>query len=132
MARAIHNSPVQPGDQVSILSNLVSVGGPIGSQAACVLQPQSPIPSLIPPVINALGSDSYGSSGQGQCLSYDGYQIYGTVGEQCTTPGTVLSIVSGVGSISILKVLLRSGNTVLVPSGSCTCANNMGNGPSAQ
>jgi len=132
MAKAKGNSPVQVGDQVSILSNLVSIGGAIGSNAVVVLQPQSPVLSLVPPTFNALASDSLGSSGQGQGLAYDGYQIYGTVGEQCTTPGKVLAIVSGVGSIAILSVQLRSGLIVQVPSGSCTTPNNMGNGPSAQ
>ena len=93
---------------------------------------RQPVLSLVPPTFNALASDSLGSSGQGQGLAYDGYQIYGTVGEQCTTPGKVLAIVSGVGSIAILSVQLRSGLIVQVPSGSCTTPNNMGNGPSAQ
>lgn len=126
MARAKNDRPVQVGDQVSILSNLVSVSGPIGSQSVVVLQPQSPILGVVQPNFTALGSDSYGSSGQGQALAYDGFQIYGTVGEACTTPGTVLAIVSGVGSITILSVQLRSGAVVQVPSGSCRTANNAG------
>jgi len=131
MAKAKFNSPVQAGDQVTISSTLVSASGPIGSQASVVLLPESPITGVSFPTFTALASDSLGSSGQGQCLAYDGFQIYGTPGESCSTPGVVQAIVSGVGAIAILSVLLRSGALVQVPSGSCTTANNGGGTPGA-
>lgn len=132
IAKCKGNSPVQSGDQVSINSTLVSVSGPIGSNAVCVLQPQSPITGVVFPTYTAQASDSLGSSGQGICLAYDGYQIYGTIGESCTTPGVVQAIISGVGSVAVISVLLNSGAVVLVPSGSCTTNNQRGSGPSAQ
>jgi hypothetical protein len=126
MARCRSNVPVQPSDQVSILSTFVSVSGPIGAQSLVVLQPLSPVVGFTPPVFTAYGNDSYGSSGVGQATSIDGQSYASVVGSPVSTPGVVQSIVSGVGSIAILSVLLNSGLVVQVPAGSCNTPNNNG------
>ena len=125
MARALGNVPVQPGDAVTILGNIVSVAPPLGRQAVVVIQPKAGSP------FTTQGVDNNSPATGGGATSYDG-QVYGAVSAETSTPGVVQSIVSGVGSIAVITVLLRSGAVVQVPANACFSASQHGDGPSLQ
>jgi len=122
MARGKNNQVIQINDTLTISGTVVSVSGPIGSQAQVTILPKS---QFAAPTFVALGSDSYGASGVGQALSIDGQVYGGVVGGETSTPAVVTGI-SGVGSIAILTCLLNSGLSVTVPANACATPNQGG------
>ena len=122
IARASNNVNVVAGDSITVLGNVVSVSGALGSNATVLVQPQFGAP------FSCLGSDANAPATNGPATSYD-HQQYGNSGDQVSIPATVLSILSGVGSVALLSVLLRSGLVVTVTSGSVLSANQGGAGP---
>lgn len=116
-ARVRNNTLINVNDRVTCLGNVVSVSGPLGSQALVTIQPlQSVGPDS---TFVALGSDSAAveTDAGAPALSKFG-KSYGYVGDQTSTSGTVTAI-TGSGASATLTVTLNSGLSVLVPANSC-------------